>query len=92
MVADLVERFERDRKVSLSTGLSVRHSTFVVRNSSGVFLGKVIRLTAGHQAKIEEKPEVRKAGGVYYTPRSSGVAGVPGLATGASRRRMQQVR
>jgi predicted type IV restriction endonuclease len=32
------------------------------------FLGKVIRLTAGHQARIEEKPEVRKAGGVYYTP------------------------
>lgn len=32
------------------------------------FLGKVIRLTAGHQAKIEEKPEVRKAGGVFYTP------------------------
>jgi SAM-dependent methyltransferase len=32
------------------------------------FLGKVIRLTAGHQAKIEEKPEVAKAGGVYYTP------------------------
>jgi type I restriction-modification system DNA methylase subunit len=31
-------------------------------------LGKVIRLTEGHQAKIEEKPEVRKAGGVYYTP------------------------
>ena len=25
------------------------------------FLGKVIRLTAGHQAKIEEKPEVRKS-------------------------------
>jgi type I restriction-modification system DNA methylase subunit len=32
------------------------------------FLGKVIRLTDGHRAKIEEKPEVRKAGGVYYTP------------------------
>jgi hypothetical protein len=32
------------------------------------FLGKTIRLTSGHQAKIEEKPEVRKAGGVYYTP------------------------
>ena len=32
------------------------------------FLGKVIRLTTGHQAKVEEKPEVRKAGGVYYTP------------------------
>ena len=32
------------------------------------FLGKVIKLTAGHQAKVEEKPEVRKAGGVHYTP------------------------
>ena len=32
------------------------------------FLGKVIRLTDNHQAKIEEKPEVKKAGGVYYTP------------------------
>ena len=32
------------------------------------FLGKVITLTAGHQVRIEEKPEVRKAGGVYYTP------------------------
>ena len=33
------------------------------------FLGKVITLTAGHRAKIEFKPEVRKAGGVYYTPK-----------------------
>ncbi len=33
------------------------------------FLGKVIRLTPSHQAKVEEKPEVRKAGGVYYTPK-----------------------
>jgi len=33
------------------------------------FLGKTIRLTKAHQAKIEEKPEVRKAGGVYYTPK-----------------------
>ncbi|MBS1655976.1 MAG: N-6 DNA methylase, partial [Bacteroidetes bacterium] len=32
------------------------------------FLGKQIKLTAGHRAAIEEKPEVRKAGGVYYTP------------------------
>ena len=32
------------------------------------FLGKVILLTAGHRAVVEEKPEVRKAGGVYYTP------------------------
>ncbi|GAA5818729.1 MAG: restriction endonuclease subunit M [Methanobrevibacter sp. CfCl-M3] len=32
------------------------------------FLGKVIRLTYGHRAKIEEKPEVKEAGGVFYTP------------------------
>ncbi len=32
------------------------------------FLGNVIRLSAGHHAKVELKPEVRKAGGVYYTP------------------------
>jgi len=32
------------------------------------FLGKVIRLAPSHQVTIEEKPEVRKAGGVYYTP------------------------
>ena len=32
------------------------------------FLGKVIRLTEGHRAVIEDKPEVKKAGGVYYTP------------------------
>ncbi len=33
------------------------------------FLGKVIHLTKTHQARIEEKPEVKKAGGVYYTPK-----------------------
>jgi type I restriction-modification system DNA methylase subunit len=32
------------------------------------FLGKVIRMTSEHRVKVEEKPEVRKAGGVYYTP------------------------
>ena len=33
------------------------------------FLGKVIHLSdGGRQAVVEEKPEVRKAGGVYYTP------------------------
>jgi len=32
------------------------------------FLGKVIRLTPAHHAIIEDKPEVKKAGGVYYTP------------------------
>lgn len=31
------------------------------------FLGRVVRTTE-KQVKIEEKPEVRKAGGVYYTP------------------------
>ena len=33
------------------------------------FLGKVIRLTRGHRAAVEDKPEVKKAGGVYYTPK-----------------------
>jgi hypothetical protein len=32
------------------------------------FLGSKIRLTEDHRAKVEEKPEVRHAGGVYYTP------------------------
>lgn len=32
------------------------------------FLGRVITLTPAHRAKIQDKPEVRKAGGVYYTP------------------------
>lgn len=32
------------------------------------FLGKVIEKTAGGSVNIELKPEVRKAGGVYYTP------------------------
>jgi type I restriction-modification system DNA methylase subunit len=32
------------------------------------YLGKVITLTPTHRAKVEVKPEVRKAGGVFYTP------------------------
>ena len=36
------------------------------------FLGKIIRFTrktkSGHSVEIIEKPEVQKAGGVYYTP------------------------
>src|SRR5207249_8346509 len=32
------------------------------------FLGKVIRLTAGHHAVVEEKPEVKKTVGDCYTP------------------------
>jgi len=33
------------------------------------FLGKTIRLTPSHMVKVEEKPEVKKAHGVYYTPK-----------------------
>ena len=40
----------------------------ILGNAYEQFLGKVIKVTAGHTVKIEEKPEVRKAGGVYYTP------------------------
>lgn len=32
------------------------------------FLGNVIHLTAGHRAKVEPKPQVLKANGVFYTP------------------------
>ena len=32
------------------------------------YLGSTIRATPGGRVKVEEKPEVRKAGGVYYTP------------------------
>ncbi|MBP6796426.1 MAG: N-6 DNA methylase, partial [Saprospiraceae bacterium] len=32
------------------------------------FLGKQIKIDKAHRARIEDKPEVRKAGGVYYTP------------------------
>ncbi len=32
------------------------------------FLGKVVNATA-QRVRVEEKPEVRKAGGVYYTPK-----------------------
>jgi len=42
--------------------------TEILGNVYEQFLGKVIHLTKGHQARVEEKPEVKKAGGVYYTP------------------------
>ncbi len=32
------------------------------------FLGRVIHLREGHQARVQDKPAVRKAGGVFYTP------------------------
>lgn len=40
----------------------------ILGNAYEQFLGKQIKLTTGHRAIIEEKPETRKAGGVYYTP------------------------
>lgn len=33
------------------------------------FLGKVIELKSACRIQVEEKPEVRRAGGVYYTPK-----------------------
>ena len=32
------------------------------------FLGKTVRIISNRYVKVEVKPEVRKAGGVYYTP------------------------
>ncbi len=32
------------------------------------FLGQIIRLTPAGRAEVEDKPAVRKAGGVFYTP------------------------
>ena len=32
------------------------------------FLGSVITISPAHRAKVEPKPEVKKAGGIYYTP------------------------
>lgn len=40
----------------------------VLGNAYEQFLGKVIRTTPARSVKIKEKPEVRKAGGVFYTP------------------------
>ncbi|MDA3940102.1 MAG: hypothetical protein PF693_12495 [Spirochaetia bacterium] len=44
----------------------------ILGNAYEQFLGKTIKYTRktkyGHKVEIEEKPEVRKAGGVYYTP------------------------
>ena len=42
----------------------------ILGNAYEEFLGKVIRVTPGHIVKIDiaKKPEVQKAGGVFYTP------------------------
>ncbi len=66
-----------DRRRAASSGTCITDSPYefgvlpvdVLGQVYEQFLGKVIRLTEGHRAVIEEKPEVRKAGGVYYTPK-----------------------
>ncbi|MBS1625905.1 MAG: N-6 DNA methylase, partial [Bacteroidetes bacterium] len=40
----------------------------ILGNAYEQFLGKVIRIRPNGSVTVEEKPEVRKAGGVYYTP------------------------
>lgn len=41
---------------------------FILGSVYEQFLGKVIKITPARRIVVEEKPEVRKAGGVYYTP------------------------
>ncbi|MDD1705890.1 MAG: restriction endonuclease subunit R, partial [Methanoregulaceae archaeon] len=41
----------------------------ILAEAFSLFLGKVIRLTPGNHALVEERPEIRKAGGPSGTPR-----------------------
>ena len=71
------DRFKADERVfdKISQSLSHRDSPYdfnaipihILGSIYERFLGKVIIATA-KQARVEDKPEVRKAGGVYYTP------------------------
>jgi type I restriction-modification system DNA methylase subunit len=70
-------KFKADERVfdKISKSLSHRESPYdfnaipihILGSIYERFLGKVIVATA-KQARVEDKPEVRKAGGVYYTP------------------------
>lgn len=40
----------------------------VIGNAYEQFLGKQIKIDAAHKVTIVEKPEIKKAGGVFYTP------------------------
>jgi len=40
----------------------------ILGNAYEQFLGHIIKITPSGRAKIDEKPEVKKAGGVFYTP------------------------
>jgi len=58
-------------QLTASVGYGIRNRparSAVSRKPMADVLGKVIKLTDGHRAKVEEKPDVRKAGGVHYTP------------------------
>lgn len=71
------DKFKADERVfdKISKSLSHRESPYdfnaipihILGSIYERFLGKVIVATA-KQARVEDKPEVRKAGGVYYTP------------------------
>jgi len=71
------DQFNADERVfdKISQSLSHRESPYdfnaipihILGSIYERFLGKVIIATA-KQARVEDKPEVRKAGGVYYTP------------------------
>jgi len=71
------DKFNADERVfdKISQALSHRESPYdfnaipihILGSIYERFLGKVIIATA-KQARVEDKPEVRKAGGVYYTP------------------------
>ena len=71
------DKFKADEKVfdKISQSLSHRESPYdfnaipihILGSIYERFLGKVI-IATDKRARVEEKPEVRKAGGVYYTP------------------------
>jgi predicted type IV restriction endonuclease len=43
-------------------------SAEILGNVYEQFLGSVIQVSRGRRTKVEPKPEVKKAGGIYYTP------------------------
>jgi type I restriction-modification system DNA methylase subunit len=65
VLKDIIKRLYYPESPYVFSVLSVD----ILGNVYEQFLGKVIRLTESHHAKVEEKPEVKKAGGVYYTPK-----------------------
>jgi type I restriction-modification system DNA methylase subunit len=64
-LADLIRDLSSDDSPYLFSTLPVEILGSVYER----FIGKVVRVTKAGKLRIELKPEVRKAGGVYYTPR-----------------------